>query len=52
MLEDTILIIAAALVNLLILQKDPNGAKAMWEPSENLVCRDLKLHWSLLGTIY
>ena len=32
--------------------KDPNVAKAMWEPSEKLVCRYVKLHSSLLGTIY
>ena len=32
--------------------KDPNVSKAMWEPSEKLVCKDVKLHWSLLPTIY
>ena len=32
--------------------KDPNAGKTMWEPSEKPVCRDVKLHWSSLGTIY
>ena len=31
--------------------KGPDVAKALWQPSEKLVCRDVKLHWSLLGTI-
>ena len=32
--------------------KDSNAGKAMWQPSDKLVGKDVKLHWSLLGTIY
>ena len=32
--------------------KDSNAGEAMWKPSDKFVCKDIKLHWSLLGTIY
>ena len=50
--KDTVLIIAAALVNLRILQRTEMLQNHCGNLSKRLVCREVKLRWNLLGTIY